>query len=188
MSNLIDKTGEKFGRLTVIGRNYPNTRDKKTRWLCKCECGKKTIVRGDQLRRGRTKSCGCLQKEIVGNLMKLNSGLANMRGTIAAYKRSAKQRGLEWDLTEKQFADITQKDCHYCGAKPNNTANRKSSFGEYIYNGIDRIDNNKGYTMNNVVPCCKRCNIAKNNSTLQEYQDWINKSYNKLREINNEII
>lgn len=56
----IDLTGRKFGRLTVLrengrlpGRNYA--------WLCLCSCGKHKTVDGSSLRRGATKSCGCLQ-------------------------------------------------------------------------------------------------------------------------------
>lgn len=58
---------------------------------------------------------------------------------------------------------------------------REQKFIEaYINNGIDRIDNNKGYTIDNVVPCCKMCNQAKNDYTLQEFQDWVEKIYNKM--------
>jgi len=106
-----------------------------------------------------------------------------MRRKIGAYKRSAKKRKLEWDLTEEQFSKITQQDCYYCGAEPNNIAKQKGKYGEYTYNGLDRVDNTKGYTIDNVVSCCKFCNVAKNNHTLQEYKDWIKKSYNKLFKI-----
>ena len=58
------------------------------------------------------------------------------------------------------------------------TVNNLSGYnGIYIYNGIDRIDNNKGYTIDNIVPCCHICNQAKSSFTLQEFQDWIEKVY-----------
>lgn len=60
--NFIDLTGQKFGRLTVIKR-ADNDKHGNAQWLCKCECGNETIVRGFLLKRGTTKSCGCLQKE-----------------------------------------------------------------------------------------------------------------------------
>lgn len=56
--NFKDETGNIYGRLTVISYHHTNN---KAFWLCQCECGNKTIVSGDKLRRGYTKSCGCLQ-------------------------------------------------------------------------------------------------------------------------------
>lgn len=61
MPRLIDLTGQKFGRLTVIERDY--SKKNRTYWLCQCECGNKKVVESCNLRKGLTKSCGCLQKE-----------------------------------------------------------------------------------------------------------------------------
>ena len=62
MGALIDLTGQRFGRLTVLWRasNDPNGL---TRWVCECECGLPAIVRGQDLRRGRQVSCGCWKDE-----------------------------------------------------------------------------------------------------------------------------
>ena len=51
-----DLTGQKFGRLTVI--KYVGC----GKWLCKCICGNEKIIRGDKLKSGNTKSCGCITK------------------------------------------------------------------------------------------------------------------------------
>jgi len=96
-----------------------------------------------------------------------------MRNIIDCYKRKAKARGYEWGLTEEQFKEITQKDCYYCGAKPNNVSKHKKSNGNYLYNGIDRVNNTKGYIIDNVVPCCHTCNQAKSDLTLEKFKDWI---------------
>ena len=64
----IDLTGQKFGRLTVIKR--AENKGIQVCWLCKCECGNEKVVNGNGLRRGGTKSCGCLQREQVGERMK----------------------------------------------------------------------------------------------------------------------
>ena len=70
-----DLTGKKFGRLTVIkqAEDYitPNN-SKIAQWLCKCDCGNEIVVRGVSLTRAKnaTKSCGCIQKEIVSKHMK----------------------------------------------------------------------------------------------------------------------
>lgn len=58
----VDLTGKKFGRLTVIKDD--GTRDGRAiKWLCRCECGKYIHVRGNMLKNGHTRSCGCLQLE-----------------------------------------------------------------------------------------------------------------------------
>lgn len=58
---LIDLTGQKFGRLTVVER--AGTKGHEPTWLCKCDCGKTAIVIGAELRKGNTTSCGCYAKE-----------------------------------------------------------------------------------------------------------------------------
>ena len=45
--------------------------------------------------------------------------------------------------------------------------------------GIDRVNNNIGYVLNNCVSCCKFCNSAKLDRTLIEFRDWIKKVYNQ---------
>lgn len=87
------------------------------------------------------------------------------------------------DLTIEEYYSISQMNCFYCEGLPNNEFNRaktdkKSSKqakmnGNYIYNGIDRIDSSLPHNKNNVVPCCKYCNFAKNKLTLSEFQSWI---------------
>lgn len=62
--NFIDITGQTFSKLTVIKRDGKNKEGKAT-WLCKCECGKESIVTGKQLRTGKTRSCGCLLAEVT---------------------------------------------------------------------------------------------------------------------------
>ncbi len=66
MSTCIE-TGQRFGRWTVLGR-AANTRDGDPRWwwYCRCACGTERAVRGTNLRRGVTRSCGCLDRELTG--------------------------------------------------------------------------------------------------------------------------
>lgn len=59
-------SGQRFGRLVVLRRtnNYVKPSGTKVaQWLCQCDCGNKVIVRGDSLRSGVIKSCGCLHSE-----------------------------------------------------------------------------------------------------------------------------
>lgn len=63
-SNFIDLTGQKFGRLTVVGRENRQDGIKWVAyWKCICDCGNVCVVAGTKLTTGHTKSCGCLQKE-----------------------------------------------------------------------------------------------------------------------------
>lgn len=63
-NQLIDMTGKKIGRLTVLQRAENNT-EGRARWLCECECGTQKIILGKDLRSGRIQSCGCLNREIT---------------------------------------------------------------------------------------------------------------------------
>lgn len=67
MPPIIDLTGRRFGRLTVQGRasNRRMPSRQSTSWLCACDCGATVIVLSQDLRNGKTRSCGCLHKDIV---------------------------------------------------------------------------------------------------------------------------
>lgn len=58
------RPGDRFGMLTVLSREEDGPR-RQVRWLCRCDCGNLHIVRGEMLRRGSTKSCGCLRKAVM---------------------------------------------------------------------------------------------------------------------------
>lgn len=79
-----------------------------------------------------------------------------------------------FELTFKQFYDLTQEDCHYCGlpAKDSNvTTAYKNSMAPFRYNGLDRVVCSLGYVLGNVVACCKYCNRAKNDLTYEAFLD-----------------
>jgi hypothetical protein len=63
MRSCFDLTGLVFGRWTVIEHVQPpahlSSNNRKSHWLCQCQCGEKYIVRGQHLRKGKSKSCGC---------------------------------------------------------------------------------------------------------------------------------
>lgn len=63
--------GKKFGRLTVVayaGDEHIGS-DNNSRWVCSCECGKTSIVGGNKLKSGHTKSCGCIVSEMARERM-----------------------------------------------------------------------------------------------------------------------
>ena len=65
MSKLIDLTGNKYGRLTVLHKDAERKTNNGSYWVCQCDCGKIKSVKSSSLRRGEIKSCGCLRNEIV---------------------------------------------------------------------------------------------------------------------------
>ena len=96
-----NEIGNKYGKLTVIAKSSQRESGSVC-WVCKCECGKETIVAGDSLRKGDTKSCGCLvgekSREVNGNNLtnqkfaKLTALKINEEETIRHGKH-----GLYWD-------------------------------------------------------------------------------------------
>jgi len=158
-----EMAGQKFGFLTVVERVDSNKWGSAT-WLCECSCGNKVVAVGSRLRLGSTKSCGCL--------LFLPEGEASFNKVLSSMKRSAKHRGYDWLLTKEQFRTLTKQTCYYCGAEPNQCGSH-SSHGNYLYNGLDRIDNNQGYLITNVVPCCGSCNAAKGTKTTEEFRVWV---------------
>jgi len=59
----VNRTGHKYGKLTVLELDQQKSTKKRKFWICICECGNKTTVLGDNLKGNKTKSCGCLQVE-----------------------------------------------------------------------------------------------------------------------------
>ena len=167
-----DLIGKKFGRLTVIAESEKRYSNGLVLWDCVCICGNKKTVNGASLRNGKTQSCGCLMLDSV----RLDKGEASFNKLYGAYKRGAKNREFRFGLKKEDFREMTSSDCFYCGEKPSQEMknNGKSNFyGNYKYNGIDRIDNSKGYSKQNCVPCCFVCNQMK--LTLSK-SDFINQA------------
>lgn len=68
MSKLIDLTGQKFGRLTVIAKDNNRKSSTGSYWVCQCECGKIKSIRSASLRKGEIQSCGCYRKDKLSEL------------------------------------------------------------------------------------------------------------------------
>lgn len=84
------------------------------------------------------------------------------------YLHSARHRELEFNLTEQDITKLVSRDCHHCGGAPT----KYSPFDKrwfILKNGIDRLDNNKGYTMSNCVPCCATCNYSRQDLSVDEW-------------------
>jgi len=158
MNNLL---GKEFGRLVVVSR----AGSEKTggvsyaTWIVRCKCGSGDFpVRGTNLTRGRTRSCGCLKAANI---------LLTLRNEVLwQYKQNAAKRHNVWEL-DSQFDVLIGAVCHYCGDPPTNRKSRRGR--EFRYNGIDRKDNTAGYVEWNVVSCCGPCNKAKGTMSHDEF-------------------
>ena len=174
-----DIVGTRFGKLVVVSLDSYKQKGKKQRisfWYCKCDCGGEKVVCLQNLRRGHTKSCGCYKP------YKKPLGYASETSLINSYIRQATKRNLTFELTRSEAHKLFTSNCYYCNIEPKQIHNPRSrNNGVFIYNGIDRIDNNKGYVIDNVVSCCGMCNISKHNRTYEFYLNWIKQSYEHLK-------
>src|SRR5687768_10270145 len=86
------------------------------------------------------------------------------RGKLSNYKWNCKARfHREWKIDNDTAIKLMMSPCHYC----------ERIAEEFSPNGIDRVDNNKDFTADNVVPCCKICNLWKSNMTIEEFMEHI---------------
>lgn len=162
-----EEINKRYTRLLVVSESNRRIKGGYISWNCICDCGNRTTVLGYNLRNGNTKSCGCLR----GNGGGWKDSRASFNKLFGNYKRMAKKRGLNFTLSKKQFRKLTTNNCYYCGGKPKQVLKnvRPLIHGNFIYNGIDRVNNDLGYTLKNCVPCCGRCNRWKSSITKNEF-------------------
>lgn len=171
----IDLTNQKFNRLTIVkhlGKNNYNNHI----YECLCDCGGIIKAEGTDIKTERVKSCGRCTKSI-NSAMKLPYGEMLYNVIYNDYRIKAGQREIDFQLDKDVFLIEIQKNCHYCGSVPMNTRRNKSEWKpeQVVYTGLDRIDNERGYVTDNVVPCCFICNQAKHRLPYQVFLDWVDK-------------
>ena len=144
----IDLTGKNFGRLTAI-KTIETGNNRRTKWICKCDCGNTIVVRTDALTSGKTKSCGCYKKDKVKERF-FKHGLSNTRlyNSWADMKARCNHKNC-----------CSYKDYGGRGIKVCDEWNGKNGFAEFskwaLENGysdnltIDRIDVNGDYNPDN---------------------------------------
>lgn len=171
-------SGQIFGSLVVLNKSNKRTPKGQAYFLCQCDCGKQKEILGCSLNRGLSVSCGCKVRQ--------REGQVTINSYLDSYKRGAKKRNLEFVLTDVEFRNICEQNCHYCNLEPqpkNHYQRRKENIGRALpetyeeawvnLNGIDRKDNKLGYTLENSLPCCSICNWAKGDMSYDEFKDWI---------------
>lgn len=115
MPAFIDITGNTYNRLTVINR-IANSLGKKTSWLCKCECGSFSTVYGQYLKSGRTKSCGCYQKEQAREVRLEHGRASKIDRHSDIYKEYSRETHLmrKYKLPIKRYNQMLQEQANKC--------------------------------------------------------------------------
>lgn len=141
-------SGDRFGRLVVLSRAHKNSPG--TYWLCRCDCGTERIIMGSALKRGRTKSCGCLQRETV-RAMLLTHG-DSCRGRWAPeYTAWIDMRKRCNDPHHKWYPSYGGRDIAVCPQWVCSYETFLADMGRRPSAGhsLDRINNNGDYTPQN---------------------------------------
>jgi 5-methylcytosine-specific restriction endonuclease McrA len=170
---LINILGQRFGKLIVISRSI-RTDVRKAMWECLCDCGGKIITDSYSLRIGCTKSCGCLKNKFS------DKTLASKNNLYYRYRKGAKNRKIPFSIEFKDFIELTQQNCYYCGAPPSLVLKLLYAQENLIYNGLDRLNGDGAYTLKNVVSCCSGCNRLKWKMGRKEFFVWLKKCYKNM--------
>lgn len=168
---IIDRSGITIDKLTVL--NDYKIIEGNAHWKVKCICGYEGYKNISKVlsyyKKFNQASCGC---------SKVKTDVPNARKQYHRYKFSAKKRNYSFELSFEDFTYLTQENCFYCGSRPSNEGTkvkRKYDTDTFVYNGIDRVNNNEGYILENCVPCCARCNAMKMDMTLEDFKNHIMK-------------
>lgn len=147
--------GQKFNRLTVIG-DAGRDHLKRKKWLCLCDCGRKTTPLKDAVVGGYTKSCGCLQRISVIAKNKASASRGGLTNTPAGRCWGAMMRRCycKKDSGYPKYGGSGIVACEFIRATPGNLI---SLIGERPHKqSIDRIDNLKGYTCGACAECLQK--------------------------------
>jgi hypothetical protein len=173
--------------ISHAGKDHRN----KHLWLCLCDCGNEKIVVSDNLSSGKSNSCGCLKAEFLakkGNQWGLyeDREVALLKVQYSHLKRRNRKMGFIGELSFDSFSLKVKSPCRYCGLEHSkevedrlNESPKQKRLSDHVLkcNGIDRVDNKKGYEDENSVSCCKFCNFAKHTMSEDDFYLWIKRVY-----------
>lgn len=162
----VDISNKVTNKVKVIRRTLDKNNKGSFLWECEClSCGTLTYLTSSDVNRNRSGCKSCI------DLAAENSPYRKVYGN---YKRNAERRGHPFEITFEDFKILVKSPCTYCSHPGTNTFNNKNFKVSYMkYNGVDRIDNNKGYTSENSAPCCKFCNLGKSVCDVEEFNEWL---------------
>ncbi len=198
-NNLIN---QKFGSLLVVEKAKQHGPGRVAVWRCLCDCGKEAFKIKAALIKPKIVSCGCRIQE---RFILTGAGRRDPSPTMSSYRKlygEYKSRTTKrFSLKLEQFISLISKNCFYCDAPPSKTKNANlTKSGKYrtsnkqridqatiYYNGLDKINPKKGYTINNVLPACWICNRAKSDTSYERFllylkqvsKSWCQKEHKK---------
>lgn len=164
-----DLLGKRSGKLVVIKRI--GRVNGSWRWLCQCDCGGTIELPSERIQKELSDHCGCLSQERMGGC-RLPENMGAWNTLYCDYRCNGKNK--DFTLSKDEFLILCKQDCHYCGSQPKRLL--RGTLSVY-FNGIDRKDNELGYTVENCVPCCTRCNFMKRSLSYEEFLETIRAIY-----------
>lgn len=173
---LVDLTGQRFGRLTVLSRDVEK-KGNAVCWLCLCDCGKMVVIRGGCLKSKNTQSCGCLNKE---KIMTTNTthGHRSMGGCSRTYRSYYNMINRCTNSNDKRYLDYGGRGITICQRWLDSFENFLEDMGECPGRlTIDRIDNDKGYEPGN----CRWTTMKEQNRNRRDNKLTLCKA-NRIRE------
>lgn len=175
-------SGTVFGRLKIVDGIHRMSEGKTPRALFKveCECGFVFEVIGTSLRKGVATSCkDCSFKYRELNRANHVNQISQLYHHNIVIRCRDANKFIANNLTIEEFSALAIKDCHYCGEPPKPSMMFKGrkyvNTDEIKVNGIDRLDSDKGYILDNCVPCCSTCNKMKMDLHVDDFKDIIRK-------------
>jgi hypothetical protein len=157
-----------FGVKIVGGPYLGKGRGSSTKWDFLCPYCQKTF-KSPTTKFNKSKSCyDC--RGVVLRSVKEDTTWDYLFHVVKGRKTS-KEKG--FGLTKKHFKKVSQMNCYYCGQEPTITSGYKEWHPKVFSNGLDRVDSSVGYFDDNIVACCKYCNVAKLDRTKEEFLEWI---------------
>jgi len=107
---------------------------------------------------------------------RLPDGEASCNSVYDNYIQNSKRRGLSFELTKEEAKSLFTSNCYYCGVEPSKFRQPKNRIRSgFMYNGIDRVNNEIGYTADNCVTCCFVCNRMKYILSQKEFLEHISR-------------
>lgn len=182
-----DYTGQRYGMLVAIrftGKtaSSPSGATKRI-WLLRCDCGKEVEK--------TTQSLCNWQSKPEHKRDSAHCGCKNKHGAYSIAYEIYRAEYSDGDISFEKFLELSQQDCFHCGSKVCESGSNKVRRAikvvdgkrtttdnvacSFQYHGLDRIDNTKGHTLDNVVPCCWSCNNLRGSRELSKFMEHLNK-------------
>jgi hypothetical protein len=146
----IDRTGQVFGRLTILSRS-PRVSKEGAFWLCQCSCGKQKVINGRNIVGGKSISCGCVRKEQLVSRLTTHGRKPRGRKTCPVYKAWQNIISRCHNPRKPDFARYGARGITVCDRWRESFENFLADMGERPSpkHSIDRIDNNGNYEPGN---------------------------------------